>query len=234
MEKTNNKGFANLTSKMDENVKSEMNAKIEGLSKKAKAAFNERCTEDYTKLSKLGSAQRINKLNSMIEDCGKEFPARAKKGEGVKERGTRQDNEFLNSRKKGIYQIDPKTMTLVAKHESIQSAHRATDKKVSDSSICYCANHRKGFKTAGGFRWEFAANCTIDANNVVTVNFTPEEAPAEVKAELNPDLVKAEAKPEVKPEVIEAVEIEVKADAKPEDVEVEDVDVEDAEDSNIK
>ena len=225
MEKTNNKGFANLTSKMDENVKSEMNAKIEGLSKKAKAAFNERCTEDYTKLSKLGSAQRINKLNAMIEDCGKEFPARAKKGEGAKERGTRQDNEFLNSRKKGIYQIDPKTMTLVAKHESIQSAHRATDKKVSDSSICYCANHRKGFKTAGGFRWEFAANCTIDANNVVTVNFTPEEAPAEVKAE---------AKPEVKPEVIEAVEIEVKADAKPEDVEVEDVDVEDAEDSNIK
>ena len=223
MEKTNNKGFANLTSKMDENVKSEMNAKIEGLSKKAKAAFNERCTEDYTKLSKLGSAQRINKLNNMIEDCGKEFPARAKKGEGAKERGTRQDNEFLNSRKKGIYQIDPKTMTLVAKHESIQSAHRATDKKVSDSSICYCANHRKGFKTAGGFRWEFAANCTIDANNVVTVNFTPEEAPAEVKAE---------AKPEVKPEVIEAVEIAVKADAKPENVEVEDV--EDAEDSNIK
>ena len=226
MEKTNNKGFANLTSKMDEDTMSTMNAKIEGLSKKAKAAFNERCTEDYTKLSKLGSAQRINKLNAMIEDCGKEFPTRAKKGEGAKERGTRQDNEFLNARKKGIYQIDPKTMTLVAKHESIQSAHRATDKKVSDSSICYCANHRKGFKTAGGFRWEFAANCTIDANNVVTVNFAAEEAPAEVKTE---------AKPEVKPEVIEAVEIEVKADAKPEDIEdVEDVEVIEVEDTNTK
>ena len=229
MEKTNNKGFANLTSKLDEDTMSTMNAKIEGLSKKAKAAFNERCTEDYAKLSKLGSAQRINKLNAMIEDCGKEFPTRAKKGEGAKERGTRQDNEFLNARKKGIYQIDPKTMTLVAKHESIQSAHRATDKKVSDSSICYCANHRKGFKTAGGFRWEFAANCTIDANNVVTVNFAAEEALAEVKTE---------AKPEVKPEVIEAVEIEVKADAKPEDIEdIEDVeDIEDieVEDTNTK
>lgn len=232
MEKTNNKGFANLTSKMDEDTMSAMNAKIEGLSKKAKAAFNERCTEDYTKLSKLGSAQRINKLNAMIEDCGKEFPSRAKKGEGKKERGTRQDNEFLNARKKGIFQIDPKTMTLVAKHESIQSAHRATDKKVSDSSICYCANHRKGFKTAGGFRWEFAANCTIDANNVVTVNFAEEEVPAEVKTE---------AKPEVKPEIIEAVEIEVKADAKPEDIEdiedvedVEDVEAIEVEDTNIK
>ena len=229
MEKTNNKGFANLTSKLDEDTMSTMNAKIEGLSKKAKAAFNERCTEDYAKLSKLGSAQRINKLNAMIEDCGKEFPTRAKKGEGAKERGTRQDNEFLNARKKGIYQIDPKTMTLVAKHESIQSAHRATDKKVSDSSICYCANPRKGFKTAGGFRWEFAANCTIDANNVVTVNFAAEEAPAEVKTE---------AKPEVKPEVIEAVEIEVKADAKPEDIEdiedVEDVEVIEVEDTNTK
>lgn len=229
MEKTNNKGFANLTSKLDEDTMSTMNAKIEGLSKKAKAAFNERCTEDYAKLSKLGSAQRINKLNAMIEDCGKEFPTRAKKGEGAKERGTRQDNEFLNARKKRIYQIDPKTMTLVAKHESIQSAHRATDKKVSDSSICYCANHRKGFKTAGGFRWEFAANCTIDANNVVTVNFAAEEAPAEVKTE---------AKPEVKPEVIEAVEIEVKADAKPEDIEdiedVEDVEVIEVEDTNTK
>ena len=40
MEKTNNKGFANLVSKMDENVKNELNSKIEGLSKKAKAAFN--------------------------------------------------------------------------------------------------------------------------------------------------------------------------------------------------
>lgn len=225
MEKTNNKGFANLTSKMDEDTMSTMNAKIEGLSKKAKAAFNERCTEDYTKLSKLGSVQRISKLNAMIEDCGKEFPSRAKKGEGKKERGTRQDNEFLNARKKGIYQIDPKTMTLVAKHESIQSAHRATDKKVSDSSICYCANHRKGFKTAGGFRWEFAANCSVDANNVVTVNFA-EEAPAEVKAD---------AKPEVKPEIIEAVEIEVKADTKPEDIEdVEDVEAIEVEDTNIK
>lgn len=226
MEKTNNKGFANLTSKMDEDTMSTMNAKIEGLSKKAKAAFNERCTEDYTKLSKLGSVQRISKLNAMIEDCGKEFPSRAKKGEGKKERGTRQDNEFLNARKKGIYQIDPKTMTLVAKHESIQSAHRATDKKVSDSSICYCANHRKGFKTAGGFRWEFAANCSVDANNVVTVNFAEEEAPAEVKAD---------AKPEVKPEIIEAVEIEVKADTKPEDIEdVEDVEAIEVEDTNIK
>lgn len=225
MEKTNNKGFANLTSKMDEDTMSTMNAKIEGLSKKAKAAFNERCTEDYTKLSKLGSVQRISKLNAMIEDCGKEFPSRAKKGEGKKERGTRQDNEFLNARKKGIYQIDPKTMTLVAKHESIQSAHRATDKKVSDSSICYCANHRKGFKTAGGFRWEFAANCSVDVNNVVTVNFA-EEAPAEVKAD---------AKPEVKPEIIEAVEIEVKADTKPEDIEdVEDVEAIEVEDTNIK
>ncbi len=179
MEKTSTKGFAALTGKMEETAKSEMNAKIEGLSKKAKAAFNERCTTDYTKLSKLGAAQRINKLNAMIEACAKEFPARAKKGEGAKKvRGTRQDNEFLNARKKGIYQIDPKTMTLVAMHESIQSAHRATDKKVSDSSICYCANHRKGFKTAGGFRWEFAANCTVDANNVVTVNLPEATAPA--------------------------------------------------------
>lgn len=181
MEKTSTKGFAALTGKMEETAKSEMNARIEGLSKKAKAAFNERCTTDYTKLSKLGGAQRVNKLNAMIEACAKEFPARAKKGEGAKkERGTRQDNEFLNSRKKGILQINPKDMTLVAEHESIQSAHRATDKKVSDSSICYCANHRKGFKTAGGFRWEFAANCTVDPKtNVVTVNF-PGEAPAPV------------------------------------------------------
>ena len=179
MEKTSTKGFAALTGKMEETAKSEMNARIEGLSKKAKAAFNERCTTEYTKLSKLGAAQRINKLNAMIEACAKEFPARAKKGEGAKKvRGTRQDNPFLNARKKGIYQIDPKTMTLVAKHESIQSAHRATDKKVSDSSICYCANHRKGFKTAGGFRWEFAANCTVDANNVVTVNLPEATAPA--------------------------------------------------------
>lgn len=185
MEKNNTKGYAALTGKMDETAKNELNAKVEALSKKGKAAFDERCVADYAKLSKLGSAQRVNKLGAMIEAAAKEFPARAKKGEGAKkERGTRQDNEFLNSRKMGIYQIDPKTMTLVAEHESIQAAHRAAKtaegKEISDSSICYCANHRKGFKTAGGFRFEFAKNCTVDAKGIVTVTLPETATPAPV------------------------------------------------------
>ena len=75
-----------------------------------------------------------------------------------KVRGTRQDNEFLNARKTAVVQLD-KDGNMVARYESIQAAHRgaktADGKAISDSSICYCCNGKKGFKTAGGFKWMF-------------------------------------------------------------------------------
>lgn len=151
--KNNIKGYNELTSKMEATAKNELDARVNALSKKGSESFKERCAADYAKLSKLGSAQRVNKLNAMVEACAKEFPARAKKGEGQKKvRGTRQNNDFLNSRKKAVIQMD-KDGNFVARHESVQAAHRATN--VSDSSICYCCNGKKGFKTAGGFKWAY-------------------------------------------------------------------------------
>ena len=151
--KNNIKGYNELTSKMEATAKNELDARVNALSKKGRTAFQERCAADYAKLSKLGSAQRVNKLNAMVEAAAKEFPARAKKGEGQKKvRGTRQDNAFLNSRKKAVIQMD-KDGNFVARHESVQAAHRASG--VSDSSICYCCNGKKGFKTAGGFKWAY-------------------------------------------------------------------------------
>lgn len=151
-----NKGYNELTSKMEATAKEQLNARVVELSKKGSEAFKARCVENYAKLSKLGSAQRINKLTAMVEACAKEFPARAKKGEGAKKvRGTRQDNPFLNSRKMAVLQMD-KDGNVVARHESVQAAHRATH--ISDSSICYCCNGKKGFKTAGGFKWAYEKN----------------------------------------------------------------------------
>ena len=74
----NKKGYKELSAKMDETAKNELNARVEALSKKANAAFHERCATDYQKLSKLGGAQRVSKLNAIAEACAKEFPARAK------------------------------------------------------------------------------------------------------------------------------------------------------------
>lgn len=167
MEKNSTKGYATLIGKMEETVKSELNVRIVELSKKGHDAFMTRCSENYAKLSKLGSAQRINKLGSMIEECAKEFPVRGKSG-AKKVRGTRQDNPFLNSRKMGVVQLD-KEGKFIAEHESIQAAHRAAKtidgKAISDSSICYCCNHRKGFKTAGGYRWMFKSEYEAARNS---------------------------------------------------------------------
>ena len=68
MEKNSTKGYATLIGKMEETVKSELNVRIVELSKKGHDAFMARCSENYAKLSKLGSAQRVNKLGSMIEE----------------------------------------------------------------------------------------------------------------------------------------------------------------------
>lgn len=157
----NNKGYNELVSKMEATAKEQLDSRVAGLSKKGSDAFKARCAEDYAKLSKLGSAQRINKLNAMVEACAKEFPARAKKGEGAKKvRGTRQDNPFLNSRKMAVLQMD-KEGNVVARHESVQAAHRATN--ISDSSICYCCNGKKDFKTAGGFKWAYEKNAQTES-----------------------------------------------------------------------
>lgn len=156
-----NKGYNELVSKMEATAKEQLNARVVELSKKGSETFKARCVENYAKLSKLGSAQRINKLNAMVEACAKEFPARAKKGEGAKKvRGTRQDNPFLNSRKMAVLQMD-KEGNVVARHESVQAAHRASG--VSDSSICYCCNGKKGFKTAGGFKWAYEKNAQAES-----------------------------------------------------------------------
>ena len=53
---------------------------------------------------------------------------------------------------KTVYQFD-KNGNLVATYPSVQAAHRATG--IADSSICYCANNKYGFKTAGGYKWSY-------------------------------------------------------------------------------
>ena len=53
---------------------------------------------------------------------------------------------------KAVYQFD-KSGNLVNTYPSVQAAHRATG--ISDASICYCANNKYGFKTAGGYKWSY-------------------------------------------------------------------------------
>lgn len=53
---------------------------------------------------------------------------------------------------KTVYQYD-KAGNLIASYPSVNAAHRATG--IADSSICYCANGKYGFKTAGGYKWSY-------------------------------------------------------------------------------
>lgn len=96
-----------------------------------------------------------------------------------------------------IAQIDPITGEILAIHEGIQPAARAmqalhNDEKRYDSSICGCVGHKKGFQTAGGFRWEAMTKLPegTAVGDIVTIEVKPRaartkksEAPAEVAAE---------------------------------------------------
>lgn len=127
----------------------QVNTEIGGMGRNAKKAFGEKLTAEEGKLKKLAKAQRAGKLLKMITECNTEFPRSKSRTKGT----TRQNNPWLNSRKKTVLQIDKTTGAVIAEHESVQAAHRAT--KISDSSICYCCNGRYGFKSAGGFKWAY-------------------------------------------------------------------------------
>lgn len=149
MKKTNE--IINSVLAGNENGINEVNAQRENLSIKAKKSFDKAVIEAEMKLKKLAKPQRTAKLLKMVTEADAQFPHRVKAEK--KERGTRQDNAFLNSRKKAVLQLDKTTGQIIKEHESVQAAHRASG--VSDSSICYCCNKRTGFKSAGGFAWAY-------------------------------------------------------------------------------
>lgn len=102
------------------------------------------------KIKKLDKAQRPAKINSIIDELLKACLKKDKNTAAEKA-----------DRRMAVLQIDKATNNVVARHESVHAAHRNTG--VSGGSICYCCNGKKGFKTAGGFKWAYEKNWTEQA-----------------------------------------------------------------------
>ena len=134
-----NEKFEKLTAGQDVNTIVE---KIEKMSPKGQRLFAERIEEEYAKLSKINKPKRPAKIEAIADE--------------IMEKYLRKDLRPVKEkvdRRLTVLQIDKATDKVIAEHESVQAAHRATN--ISDGSICYCCLGRPGFKTAGGFKWAY-------------------------------------------------------------------------------
>lgn len=136
-----------LLNGLDSQIVNDITAKADNLSPKGQRLLKEQLTAEKTKLSKLAKKQRPAKIMAMI---GNLLPKYTKKE-------LRQKKEKVD-RRLTVLQIDKATDKVIAEHESVQAAHRATN--ISDGSICYCCLGKYGFKTAGGFKWAYKKDWT--------------------------------------------------------------------------
>lgn len=136
-----------LTNGMDAAVTVGLVEKASKLNRNGQKELKERLTAEAPKIKKLAKAKRPAKINAMIEALLKTYPKRARKSA-----------EEKVDRRITVLQIDKETNKVIAEHESVQAAHRATN--ISDGSICYCCLGKYGFKTAGGYKWAYKKNWT--------------------------------------------------------------------------
>ena len=116
--------------------------KVDRLSTKGQKLFAERIEEEYNKLSKVNKAKRPAKIEVIVDELLEKYLRK----------DLRPAKEKVD-RRLTVLQINKETDEIIAEHESVQAAHRATN--ISDGSICYCCLNRPGFKTAGGFKWKY-------------------------------------------------------------------------------
>lgn len=109
-------------------------------------------TENLPKLKKMSKVQRPRAISKLISATLPEVQETVNT--------TDSGETYIFTEKKGrrsckpVYQFD-QNGNLLASFPSVQEAHRSTG--IADSSICYCANNKYGFKTAGGYKWSYSA-----------------------------------------------------------------------------
>ena len=116
--------------------------KVDRLSPKGQKLFAEQIEAEYNKLSKVNKAKRPAKIEVIVDELLEKYLRK----------DLRPAKEKVD-RRLTVLQINKETDEIIAEHESVQAAHRATN--ISDGSICYCCLNRPGFKTAGGFKWKY-------------------------------------------------------------------------------
>lgn len=96
-----------------------------------------------------------NTLNNMVDNlewCSRKYNAEHASKTGLLSKSHEFETGAKNARSKPVLQID-KRGNVVKEWDSVNQIQRETTYLAS--SIFCCCNHRKGYKSAYGFRWEY-------------------------------------------------------------------------------
>lgn len=121
-----------------------------GYAEKINAAIN----ANMAKIKKAAKVQRPSMIVRIINSAVAGLSWRYENKNGITIHSASHPADVVEKVRVGktVYQYD-KNGNLVNSFPSVQAAHRATG--IADSAICYCANNKYGFKTAGGFKWTY-------------------------------------------------------------------------------
>lgn len=138
-----------LLRNVNESEKERLLAKADKLSPKGANKLNDKLDEYHLLLQKTMSVdEKVKTIDSFINDFLKIYPIGCDESK----------NLYVESVRKRVAQVDKKTGQLIAIHEGIRAAGKATG--VYHGTISYICNHttkggKGGYKSAGGCFWYF-------------------------------------------------------------------------------
>lgn len=148
MEKQTHPVLRRLVKAMDQTNQDRLLAKADGLSPKGQKKLNDKLSDYHTILVRKPVETRIEMIDGFIDDILKVYPLGCDESR----------NLYMESVKKRVVQVDKKTGQVVAIHDGIRAAGKASG--VYQGTISYICNHKSkggngGYKSAGGCYWYF-------------------------------------------------------------------------------
>lgn len=148
MEKQNHPVLRRLVKAMDQTNQDRLLAKADGLSPKGQKKLNDKLSDYHTIIVRKPVETRIEMIDKFIDDYLKVYPLGCDESK----------NLYTESVRKRVVQVDKKTGQVVAIHDGIRAAGKASG--VYQGTISYICNHKSkggngGYKSAGGCYWYF-------------------------------------------------------------------------------
>lgn len=131
---------------VSEDFYNEVKKMWDGLTDKGREKFTDKLEENSTRIRRREGAEREKLIREIMGRVSGVYVAGS---EGV-------ENPYIAATQRAVLQIDKKTGVVIARHNGVREAEKNTG--VSDGSICYCCLHKPGYKSAGGFKWEYEEN----------------------------------------------------------------------------
>ena len=137
-----------LSRAMEQSEQDRLLAKADGLSPKGQKKLNDKLSDYHTILTRKSAEERAEMIDGFIEEILKVYPVGCDESK----------NLYVESVRKRVVQVDKKTGQVIAIHDGIRAAGKASG--VYNGTISYICNHTSkggngGYKSAGGCFWYF-------------------------------------------------------------------------------